>query len=285
MIVRYFLRRSPLHIPDAILEKQAQPLEELYGINEKPNVLVQPGTIEGLSYRQEGEAIRQQCQEFDLTSMEQTDFYAGQELELQPETERECWVERTPIVPACSHKKHPDVERLLNEGILDHQSDAFIPAFATLANTSAGKLYGGSVCSENVLVPKDFARTVRVSQDQPLDLYLKPVECVITVDFWSIVYCVIIRAFEAQEFLPDIGKKEYIILHVYHPRMSPSLPKIDGITSSSIPELPPSWPRPEITLQLNLFAGQTYLSTYEEYVEVCHFLGLCYQGYSDWRAS
>jgi hypothetical protein len=59
--------------------------------------------------------------------------------------------------------------------------------------------------------------------------------------------------------------------------MSPSMPKINGIASLSIPELPNLWNTPEITLQLNLFAGQTYLSNYEEYVEVCQFLGLCYQ--------
>ncbi|PQE34116.1 p-loop containing nucleoside triphosphate hydrolase protein [Rutstroemia sp. NJR-2017a WRK4] len=271
------LEANPHHIPDAILEKQAQPLKELYGIREQPTFDIQPGPMDDLSYMQEREAICQKCHEFDLTSMEQADFYAEQERELQPETEREYQVERTHIVPACSHEIHPAVQRLVKEGILDIQSDAFIPAFATLANTSAGKLYGGSVCSENLLVTKDFAQTVWVSQDQPLDLYLKPVEWVITVDFWSTIYCVIISAFEAQEFLPDIGKQEYVVLHAYRPRMSPSMPKTNGIASFSIPELPPSWTRPEITLQLNLFAGQTYLSTYEEYVEVCQFLGLCYQ--------
>ncbi|PQE10789.1 p-loop containing nucleoside triphosphate hydrolase protein [Rutstroemia sp. NJR-2017a BBW] len=271
------LEANPHHIPDAILEKQAQPLKELYGIREQLTFDIQSGPMDDLSYRQEREAICQKCQEFDLTSMEQADFYAEQERELQPETEREYQVERTPVVPACSHKIHPDVERLVNQGILNLQSDAFIPAFTTLANTSAGKLYGGSVCSENLLVTKDFARTVWVSQDQPLDLYLKPVEWVITVDFWSTIYCVIISAFEAQEFLPNIEKQEYVVLHAYRPRMSPSMPKTNGIASFSIPELPASWTRPEITLQLNLFAGQTYLSTYEEYVEVCQFLGLCYQ--------
>lgn len=35
----------------------------------------------------------------------------------------------------------------------------------------------------------------------------------------------------------------------------------------------PAVPR-ELVLQLNLFAGQLYLRTHEEYVEMCRFLGL-----------
>jgi hypothetical protein len=199
---RYYDRQTildanPHHIPDSILEKQAQPLDELYGIREKSNFLVRPGTMDDSPYRQEREAICQKCQEFDLTSMEQADFYAEQERELQPETEREYQVERSPVVSACTPEIHPAVSRLVTEGILDLQSDAFIPAFASLAATSSGKLYGGSVCSENLVVTKDFAQTVWVSRDQPLDLYLKPVEWVLTVNHWGNIYYVIISAFEA----------------------------------------------------------------------------------------
>jgi len=42
----------------------------------------------------------------------------------------------------------------------------------------------------------------------------------------------------------------------------------------------PTLPR-NLIIQLNLFAGQLYLSSYQEYVEVCQFLGLAYEKTED----
>ena len=49
---------------------------------------------------------------------------------------------------------------------------------------------------------------------------------------------------------------------------------LEDLLFYAIPAVPKGWPDPPFAMLLNLFAGQLYLRSYEEYLSVCRFLGL-----------
>ena len=50
---------------------------------------------------------------------------------------------------------------------------------------------------------------------------------------------------------------------------------LEDLSFGAVPVFPATWSIPSVVTQLNLFAGQLYLRSYEEYEIVCRFLGLC----------
>jgi hypothetical protein len=52
---------------------------------------------------------------------------------------------------------------------------------------------------------------------------------------------------------------------------------LEDLSFCAVPAVPQSWSTPTIVRELNLFAGQLYIRTYEEYESLCIFLGLCSQ--------
>jgi hypothetical protein len=88
-------------------------------------------------------------------------------------------------------------------------------------------------------------------------------------------HLVIISPYEVDELLPDISKSSNVTLHVYSPRSSIAYRPLDQLMLYTSPTRSPAptIPRHLIT-QLNLYAGQLYLSLYDEYLEVCKFLNL-----------
>jgi hypothetical protein len=61
---------------------------------------------------------------------------------------------------------------------------------------------------------------------------------------------------------------------MYSPRLGVSMWTLEDLSFYAIPTIPKSWSVPAIVRQLNLFASQLYIRTYEEYVSLCSFLGL-----------
>ncbi len=116
------------------------------------------------------------------------------------------------------------------------------------------------------------------------DAYQRPVQWILSsIDAGSsntVKYMVIISPFEAQELLPLINKCRKVTLHIYAPRPSLGFRPLDALDlfTAGRPFDARSVPR-SLILQLNLFAGQLYLSSFTEYTEVCDFLGLA------WRAA
>ena len=59
-------------------------------------------------------------------------------------------------------------------------------------------------------------------------------------------------------------------------RVSASVRTFEDLSFCAIPAVPKSWTAPPpIAMQLNLFAGQLYLRSFEDYLSLCRFLGLC----------
>lgn len=89
---------------------------------------------------------------------------------------------------------------------------------------------------------------------------------------------VIISPFEANELLPEINKHKAVTLHLYAPRPNLEYRALDGLDlfTQGAPFSPANL-NPDLIVQLNLFAGQLYLSSFQEYKAVCKFLGLAWK--------
>jgi hypothetical protein len=85
---------------------------------------------------------------------------------------------------------------------------------------------------------------------------------------------VIISPFEANELLPAIKQSKYVTLHVYSPLLTPSLRRLDTLDLYTVPQssplnIPRYW-----TVSLNIFAGQLYVTSFEEFQELYRFFSV-----------
>lgn len=222
-----------------------------------------------------------------------------QERELAPEIEQERQVFRPAPRKALRHMQHPDLLIFVQTGQVFMDRGCFLPAFDAFSKTSGASLYPAAMSTfpGDLLITKDFVQTVDESgPDYHSDRYQREVQWILvsrpsasgiddkaTTD-WRMV---IISPFEANEIKLVIEEQEHLVpvkLHSYLPRPSLNFRTMEdldtyivpdhttGSTPGTIRETPPQ----KLIMQLNLFAGQSYLRSYDEYVRLCRYLGLMY---------
>lgn len=144
-------------------------------------------------------------------------------------------------------------------------------------STSAGKSFESSAWPQDLLVTNDFARTVQIADHQSMDDYLRPVHWILSANYGNQVSCVVVSPYEANRLLPLIRNGKKVTLHIYAPRLNDSHRSLDDLSYCAIPPVSRSWSPPKLSTQINLFAGQLYLRNFEEYHNLCRFLGLSNQ--------
>jgi hypothetical protein len=140
---------------------------------------------------------------------------------------------------------------------------------------------------EDLLLTEDFSRTVKISGKSYIsDAFQRPVQWILTStacgDDNTVRYLMIVSPHEAQQLLPITKRSKKVALHLYTPRPNLSFRALDGLDLYTVPAQtqPRIVPR-YLVVQLNLFSGQLYLSSFQEYVEVCKFLGLAWNKMED----
>jgi hypothetical protein len=126
-----------------------------------------------------------------------------------------------------------------------------------------------------LIATKDFSITIQSSLDEASD-YLRPINWIVSTVDSSPTRFVIFSPYEIDTLLLDIRKSGRVRLHMYAPRTIQEMKSFDDLTFYCIPPLPtPSSPlTAHLKIQLNLWAGQLYLPDYEQYLQLCNFLGL-----------
>ncbi|KAL4796122.1 hypothetical protein BDV19DRAFT_388541 [Aspergillus venezuelensis] len=265
---------------EGFLEPESQTLEQRYRPRSDSSV---PPIIATESDRENGtiRQIAQRCSEFENINFHSTQLQEEQERQLAPEIEQERQVQRPPSATPKKHFLHPDVRRFVSTGTLQGQSTAFIPAFQSLKKTSATKFLNPSEFPSSLLITTDYARTVKPPQGSSsvLDDYQRSVQWILTgptEDRKSVKHMVIISPYEANKLHSEILKSKHVSMHIYAPCQNRSYSALDKLRLFTIPTAPADPPRiPEnLTIQLNLFAGQLYISCMEEYHAICKFLRL-----------
>jgi hypothetical protein len=278
--------RTTKNDAEQFLEVEGQTIEDRY----RP---LEP-SITGLAeqgWDTENENIRaiiQRCKDFDAMKFTSEALQEEQERELAPEVEEERQVERPTSMKPAEHELHKDLFRLVEKGILVENSRAFLPAFEGLSSTSVAEYFDVTEFPGDVMVTADYVRTVirpsgMSSEAYVSDSYQRPVQWIISVPKKatradpqpSIHALVIISPFEADRLLDKVQKFAKVTLHVYAPRPNLVYRPLDTLQLHTIgaPFDPTSIPR-DLIIQLNLFSGQVYFSSYDEYIQVCECLGL-----------
>ena len=272
---------SALEMARSLLQVEAQSLQVRYGLEKRRSEeqsLLYDGREKSLSKREtQLIAMRAKCREFEVPSFNNATLREEQERELSPDNEQERQVERPSALEPCNHRLHQDVTSFARHGILDRDSAAFQPAFELFGNTSAKECLETEAWLGHLLITADFARTVQASANQHLDSFLRPVHWVVSGKNRSPSDYVLVSPFEAHELLPSIRQYKAVTLHVYSPRVSVSVRTLEDLSFCAIPALSRSRPNPTFTMLLNLFAGQLYIRSYDEYLSVCRFLGLAFR--------
>ncbi|KAE8351981.1 hypothetical protein BDV28DRAFT_149490 [Aspergillus coremiiformis] len=265
-------------------EDEAQSLEQRYRPHQDE------GQLEHVLRVDQSEAaleIVERCQEFDNVLYHSAKMSEEQERELSPEVQREREVQRPSKEQPLEHKIHPDLKRLITTGVLVQMSRAFQPAFQSLAKTSAATFLDVHQFPGQLLVTIDYSNTVKprdAASFKP-DAYQRSVQWILTSRCphdstgRTVAHMVILSPYEAQELYGSIRDSRHVTLHLYAPRSNSGLQPLDRLDlyniSGNVQDdlcIPRS-----LIIQLNLFAGQLYLSSYEEYVEVCDFLGVAWE--------
>ncbi|KAF4983724.1 hypothetical protein FZEAL_940 [Fusarium zealandicum] len=220
------------------------------------------------------------CHEFGLRELRTASLQEEQERELSPEAEQERQVEKPPTAKPATHQIHPGLRNFISTGLLKDGMGAFKPAFQSLAETTAAALFNVDDFPRNIWVTHDFATTVlKTSQAVNCsDSFQRPVQWILTSSREEESKClVIVSPYEAQELLPKIEESNHLALHLYSPRVNVGFPTLDRLDLYSVPQSTSGTTLPQsLIIDLNLFAGQLYLSNFGEYVSLCDSLGLAW---------
>lgn len=255
-------------------EDEAKSLEQRYRPGStRDNLLETRDDIPG-SFKQKVSDHR-----LDMNEIHEADLQEEQERELSVEAEEERQVERPPAAEPVRHRIHPNVKRLVQHGIANAADDGFQPAFSTLATTSAAKFIQVDQFPQHLLlVTHDFARTVQLNIDDgdKSDFFQRAVNWILTSTKHP-GKLFILSAYEAQHLLPGIKTSPYVTLHLYAPRTSMSQRPLDDLALYTVPQREVTSLPPKTCSLLNLFAGQLYMQSYEEYTATCDLLGLAWE--------
>jgi len=201
-----------------------------------------------------------------------------QEREVVHEIERERQVERPPKVKPAIHRIHDRLRTFVQTGKIGQLQQSLWDASPFSPIHIAAK--SPSAWSPNLVVTHDFRTTIQdVNASHTAEDYLRPVHWILSSNVGGDSILVVASAYEVNELLPEIRRSKYVHLHLYAPRVTQTMISFDDLRFYCIPPLPTTWmpPTPNLVQQLNLFAGQLYLSDYDSYQRLCTFLGL----YSD----
>ncbi|PHH52919.1 hypothetical protein CFIMG_005390RA [Ceratocystis fimbriata CBS 114723] len=238
--------------------------------------------------------ISRRVQEFGKHGLDGSMLNEEQERELAPEIEQEREIQRTPPIEAKVHTWNIGVSDFIETGVMP-KGPHFRKAFHMFAETSAGSFYPVDEIYSHIWATKEFCETVETSKETSreaiLDCYLRNVQWILArtshrhSGYSTFVNCdlLVISPFEA-EIAVDIIKRSpgFVSLHLYSPRVNFSLPSLDNLdlfvisANAKHQDLLPMTKEtaPSLIRELNLFAGQIYMSSFDEYLAICNYLGI-----------
>jgi hypothetical protein len=250
---------------NAWLQSESRTLEEMYPIV--------PGT--GMSPEMDSlPLISERIAQLGVTKPVDVRMAEEQEREVDHEIELERHVERPPKVHPARHVICKNIRKFVNTGKLCLSSKGIFPLLAPIDVANA--LDSTTEWSPSPLATADFTTTILNSNRTSLTDYLRPVNWILSSRLGKNSTVVVISPYEANALLPIIRKSKQVRLHLYSPRVTSSMRSFSGLTFHSIPDSPAEpWLAPaHARTGMNLFAGQLYFDSREDYERVCVLLAL-----------
>lgn len=226
--------------------------------------------------------ITMRCSKFRKSGKSAAALQEEQERELSPEVEQEREDQRPPPAQPAKHIVHSDILQFISSGKLKANSWAYMPAFGSLSDTSAASSFGVPQFPSGLLVTADFENTIKVRDSSYVsDSYQRPVQWILTSassHTHDVEHMMVISPHEAQELYQEISKSKRVALHIYAPRPNLGYRPLDKLDLYTVPQHLAERKLPQsLIVELNLFAGQLYLSSHQQYIDVCRFIGLAWE--------
>ncbi|KAJ4386033.1 hypothetical protein N0V93_008924 [Gnomoniopsis smithogilvyi] len=226
--------------------------------------------------------IAERCQQFEDLNFNSSTLQEEQERELSPEIEQERQVQRAPPAEPAMHRLHKDILSFALSGLFISDSAAYMPAFEALKRSSAAKDFSiAQLAGEGkLLVSADFAYTVVSSNwsSHLSDSIQRPVQWLLASrekGTATLDRIIIISPYEANQLYKRMESSNAASLHIYKPRCNSGYASLDQLDFHIVSaQVGPFVVPRRLAIQLDLFAGQLYISSYEDYNEICSFLGL-----------
>lgn len=261
------------------LEDEAETLEHRYHPHPRGSFAAEASELEKSKRLRD---IKDRCLEVEASQIDEATLQEEQERELSPEIEEERQIERPDAAKPARHSLHAHLQQFVSSGSLPKDSSAVMPAFKSLAYTSGTAYINIDMFPKDILVTADFVNTIQESLAGRFvsDAYQRPVQWILSSQprDWSTV--VIISPYEANQLLPSIRRSKYTTLHLYCARPNQEIKPLDHLDLFTTPSLPKDWSEPfplRLKVQLNLFAGQLYFKSLDEYFELCRMLRLSHE--------
>ncbi|KAG8689950.1 hypothetical protein FRC11_014718 [Ceratobasidium sp. 423] len=248
---------------------EARPLEEMYGVTPSTDDSSEHCTF--IQQALQVPSMRQRLETLSITHLQDPGMDEEQEREVSHEVEREQQIERPPKGAPATHSLHDDVKLFIESGTIPPSLSGIKPLFRPLSSIHPDRL---KPWTRKLYASLDFLRTLAKQPSNQLGDYMRPVNWIVR---GSDDVRLVLSPFEVNELLPFIRQSPDVQLHVYSPRVIQSMKSFSDLQFYSVPSESslrrPAMPS-RIQLQLDLFAGQLYLSNHEEYKLLCAILGL-----------
>lgn len=263
------------------LEKEAQTLDDRFRPRQGQGLPIDATSAANPDLRQ----IAERCQQFGQLQFNASTLQEEQERELSPEIEQERQVQRVPNATPAAHWLHDDVLKFVFEGLIIQDSTAYMPAFQSLEDSSAASGFSvRQLAGESrLLVTADFAKTVKAS-DRPShlsDVFQRPVQWLLTSraeGTANVDRIMIISPYEANKLYKLMETSTETALHVFKPRCNSGYASLDELDFHTVTaQVGTSVVPRKLAMQLALFSGQLYISSFADYKEICSILGLSAQ--------
>jgi hypothetical protein len=256
-----FLKKTWLQLESRTLEQMYDPISDAQGTGASSDITRIP-------------ALSERMDRLGVTNLVDVRMAEEQEREVNHEVERERQVERPPKVHPAQHIIHDDIRNFVSTGKLPESSKHILPLFYPMGIDKA--LNSMVEWSPSPLATADFAVTIANSSPMRLTDYLRPVNWVLSSGSGKNCVVMVISPPEANELLPIVRKSNEVRLHVYAPRVNPSMRSFSDLAFYLVTGSPgKAWSAPaHIRTELNLFSGQLYFDSREEYEKVCVLLAL-----------
>ncbi|KEP48081.1 putative kinase-(PK-like) protein [Rhizoctonia solani 123E] len=247
---------------------ESRPLEEMYGVV-SPEALRYKASFTQRAFGVS--ELRRGLENLGVIKLEDPSMDEEQEREVSHEIEREQQTQRPPKGQPANHSIHPDVKRYITTGVLPTGRSGILSLFYPFraSHPSLSESW-----SRLLFASADFLQTVSRSSTDRLSDYMRPVNWVLTGPG---NIRVVLSPHEVNELLSLIRTSTAVRLHVYAPRVAFSMLCFSDLQFYSIPSSPSFTPPGGLStaqLQLDIFAGQLYFSSYQDYTSLCASLGL-----------
>jgi hypothetical protein len=248
----------------AWVTKEGHTLDEMYGLQDTDNSLFNQASAHP--------ALHRQLQKLRIGHLHNPHIDEEQEREITHEIELERKMVRPVQTPALTPRVHPDVRSFVLTGVLPSRSDQFRSLFKSLRTSPIDE----GVWSQSLLATFDFSVSTSGAESGNTNLCPRPLRWLVSTKLGGNRILVAMSPFEVNELMPLIRKSSVVHLHLYVPKVIQSMRSFSDLQYHTIPSLSSTWKAPSLAIQsqLNLFAGQLFIDSWEAYVGLCAFLGV-----------